>query len=375
MDLGKFKELIEKNKDIYNNLSFLEVIDRSYDEDIISRYLLYIFENQIDILSLLVEKVFNKPDFDIAEFDEAKAEYPIDYQKRIDLFFKGKDKTNQEFVIIIENKIYCGEHDDQCNCYYNFINQVFPGIKNKFFIYLKPSFNKRITESKEFKVVSYDDLLAVLDDFIGDKYVMDFSKTIKNKLVEKDMNDLEVLVLNNYEEVKNALNNSKKEMEGYFENLLKTNYGDQGYLYELSGFSYRIYKKDWWSGYLKDNESNQYYFYVEILWRNYDVNKIEVLGTIKAYRKDSNNSVIDEFKKSIEGNPIGNKNKYGYWVLNKRNDYFKSEYKILSNEWKHDFESWALPKINERLQLIEKSFDDFKDFKKYCQTLGDNNVS
>ena len=43
MDLDRFNKLLENQKDIEDNSpSFLEVIGRYYDENIISRYLLYI---------------------------------------------------------------------------------------------------------------------------------------------------------------------------------------------------------------------------------------------------------------------------------------------------------------------------------------------
>ena len=63
--------------------SVLDILNRGHDEDLISKYLKYIFENEPLIISQIINKTYNK-DFNNITIEEVSNEYSIDDQKRID---------------------------------------------------------------------------------------------------------------------------------------------------------------------------------------------------------------------------------------------------------------------------------------------------
>ncbi len=114
MDLDRFNKLLENQKDIEDNSpSFLEVIGRYYDENIISRYLLYILSLGTKLVSkryMNIFKVFERVKIDssyqvlskdwkqdlFTKVEEGLEKLSIHQQEEVERYSRFKESINQD---------------------------------------------------------------------------------------------------------------------------------------------------------------------------------------------------------------------------------------------------------------------------------------
>ena len=85
---------------------------------------------------------------------------------RIDILIQNVELGTESINIVIENKIYSNEHDEQTTTYFDGINPKFPKQKN-IFLYLTPKSNGEMPKGdgpscacKEFIEINYQDILT-----------------------------------------------------------------------------------------------------------------------------------------------------------------------------------------------------------------------
>lgn len=85
---------------------------------------------------------------------------------RIDILIQNVELGTESINIVIENKIYSNEHDEQTTTYFEGINKKFPDKKN-IFLYLTPKSNWEIPKvdgpsctCKDFIEINYQDILT-----------------------------------------------------------------------------------------------------------------------------------------------------------------------------------------------------------------------
>lgn len=155
--------------------------------------------------------------------------YSAKLSGRIDIFAKGRIKyrdtkgiVEEQFCLVIENKIKTREHDNQCKAYYDFIEKKYADISNRFYVYLDPKENK--TECKAYINISYNDLMhhvlePILSEikYLGGKIPDDYQRDLKELIdtlqhPSKFMNDQPIALSKEYRELLSCFYKENKEL-------------------------------------------------------------------------------------------------------------------------------------------------------------------
>lgn len=140
------------------------------------KFLLKILENNINVTDLKTIDVFLK--------DYSDAEVFLETENKIDIFLTSKRNM---FNLIIENKIFTTDHDNQLEKYRTYAEKEYSKFKN-LYVYLTPNGDKPIDasddECKYWNILSYRDVSLILDDILGE--LQEFSKL---KFIIKEYND------------------------------------------------------------------------------------------------------------------------------------------------------------------------------------------
>ena len=173
-DLNLFqKEFNEINFIKHPPITIMDVLGEKYsDENLISNWLAFVLNSNINglknnktIKQLLLAIGNDLIDIENEEVISVKREACTDNQKRMDVLVECSST-----VIVIENKIYSDENGAQTEEYYNYVEKEFKDKKKKIYIYLKPNYNSSEPTQKEFKVLTYENLLKSLDVIREDDY-------------------------------------------------------------------------------------------------------------------------------------------------------------------------------------------------------------
>ena len=214
---NKIERITEQEKEKYenlgdNNLSFMDLIQAEYNEEIISNMLKYYFEKENVLQRFMNELVKNKKiniskiniEKNIKIYREKHLEISEDDSKnkkrgRIDLFID--DETNKN-VIVIENKIESGIHGkayedgktktSQLEVYYEWINNFKEDENkekkyekyNKIFLIFVPNYRKNEIKfelnqyskeqkdniQKEYKIITYSEIYDFFKDSSNFKF-------------------------------------------------------------------------------------------------------------------------------------------------------------------------------------------------------------
>ena len=148
-ELLELKKVLKNIKNKKQKISFLDVISKTYDENIVSNWLSFIFDvdnngignKPIDVLLNAVN--YNK-NVEFGEFKGIWREESTNDNKRMDLVIRYAN-----IWIVIENKIYSSEHNKQTEKYFNYIEEERNKekkekkeyVKDVVYIYLRPDWN------------------------------------------------------------------------------------------------------------------------------------------------------------------------------------------------------------------------------------------
>ena len=340
--------------------TFLSVIHREHDENFISRIVAYTLAHEEHLLYELIKKytsIFGS--FDIIDKSSISVE-TVELEKymggrRADIFVK---LLEPKITITIENKIYTWEHDDQTVYYNKWVTEHYESYQN-IFIYLRPDFNMSSPSCDKFLVITYS---AFKDMITGpnDPIICDLRKHIELNLEGNKMmfKEYEKTVVNNYEafsiiinEVENKIKEKKNGIlqkigEKLINNeVLLERAGERG---KFGVSSYRLYKKHW---FVKD----QYYFYVEILFKdNKKPLDLVFQQTINTYKN------INEIRELLNKMGIKHFREEGDYIVIKDDPYESSgDWDTL--EWEKDLENKAVDTLSKYIVETENLFNSIVD--------------
>lgn len=258
-----------KIKDIPN--TFLEIIGKSKDEVIISSLIAFLLNpdnTTIKIIELLLEKtksqhendnfieLINKED---NTFLSINTEEWISKRSRVDIIIKFS-----LFWIIIENKIDCGENNNQLSRYVEDLKNVEVPIK---YICLKPNYNKSEFENSNFVTTNYSELIQILKqisiyDFNKRENYIYMAELIKHAEVYlMKENELEIgedveFYIENKEKLEKITNNYRKQCElvtRKLEEKIREKFGNNYKVYVSPSMKWQymqVWKDNW------DNETH-----------------------------------------------------------------------------------------------------------------------
>lgn len=357
--LEELKTVLQEAHAVAKEESILDVL--GVTENVISKILAYLFQKHPELLENMLRKCDSNFEFSIRDIN-VETERAIDDKKRIDVYIYGTFSNESKFYVIIENKTWSSEHDNQCELYAAWLeNNYKEGLHYYFF--LKPSANITSPHCDKYKVITYGDLYELLSN-LNDIYALELNKTIKNNFIGGNMTELEQLLLRkgNFKTVRDCISSLEKQLDQFFDKELmeeiKTHFPT--FKFEKEGQSRRFYLPERWSDYQKDDLRKQYYFYLEYIFREHDFDSLEIQAVVKRY---CSNSLIDTlFEKNLDViNP--SKSDYGsnrWYVL--KSEKFESVKIPLSDEWKKEFSNKVLLLFKEYENLISK--DILPNFKK-----------
>lgn len=364
-------ELFEKelktakaNKENGYSPSFLEVVGKSSDEELISKYLSYLFDNNINLLNEFIRYAYGDSFAELKEINSINNEFATNSKSRIDIFIQATDIKNCKCIIVIENKVYTAEHDKQCTSYFNYCEQYYPKHK-RYYFFLYPDFNLKINQisTNEFHKITYTNLLKILDGLDDNsKFEEDFINLINNQLRSNSMSELRKIFIENYEMIANELKSLNKELETLMNNFASFYVGQNNDVFEPcekmeSARTLRFYEKNgWWHP--SEDKDEQYYFYIE-LKREGNL-KFYCQQTIKMYSRNED-CKIRRFVKERCFNRYKMEIAFKDYAVLQRVGFTIEENK-LSNDWERELFNWAIETLNQLKKEQEKLFEEFINF-------------
>lgn len=379
----ELKYSLEKLKVKPQKITFLDVIDKVYDENIISNWLSFIFNPNINgignkPIEILLNSVNSEIDLENENFVEVKREETTTNKKRMDLVIKYSNTW-----IVIENKIRSSEYDDQTTQYYNNIEKERNNdtVGQVVYIYLRPDWNnpgnknipkkkfdeknnkngfrnlfysRLISGLKEVNFFDYkeDEKFIYLKNFIeiGEKYYMgqEFKITEEIELYINHMEDIE--------EIQNQYNNIRVQILSKIKKLLENQFNEY-YINDSSikGNYYQIANQSWNNNYKTRNEIHyeifssdfsrlvgnkkvhiKYYIHIEngvsIEKREKIYNKIKNKDNIKIEKYNNSNLWLNLYEDDYD---FGNEEEIGKSINKIINKMIE-----IDKIWKPEIESW-----------------------------------
>lgn len=367
--------------------TYLDVLGRTYDEDLISRVLAYILRKNIKLVVTLINQY--KRDGNPIDLKEQYRSFVVCEKYmgngRADVFIELLDGKNVIATITIENKIYSSEHGNQTDKYFKWVNKHNKYIEacNTFF-YLRPSFNCSVAGSDNYINLTYMDIVAMVENdetMKNDVIINDFIEHVRKYLGDNTMAflDYEKEAYVHYKELSRILDETKKKIckiqENVFgkveEELGKNGYNVMDYMRSeetdngqyvmyrqkvnssCGVESYRLYKLQWY-------KENEFYFYVEIKFEEGRFDEIHCQPILKKYNKESD---IDQFVKELVDkvdNKVAEIEK-NYCIMDKNVETFFSEKILGSAEWIDELSIYAVDKLLECIFFVDKIYNEYID--------------
>ena len=336
LKLIEFKEILDKTKHFETyEPSFLETIEKATDETTISKYLAFIFKNDIQFLNIVLEICYSEQFNELEKIDNICTEYTISDNKRIDILIEAEDSEHQKILIVIENKVFSQEHSNQCKHYYEYCENRFKTYK-RYYLFLYPDFNVgiKMISDNHFVKLTYTTLSKALSLLTNKSlYEIDLARLIENCLRSKPMNELKTLIINNYDIIKENLKSVDKALDCFLDDFAEKFCTEhEKFLKEFkeNHRTLRLYKDDLtrWNGWKVSNE-DRIFFYIELKCEK-DLN-FYAQRTLKVYSKNPNTK-INKFVNSLNKPLVIHDYMDTFKVFDRVQ--IKSKYQILSSEWK-----------------------------------------
>ena len=239
--------------------TFLNILNKSTDEVLISKYLAYLLNEKnttskilFNILSSLnVSENLLEITKD-AQFVNIDTEFAISKSNRLDIFIRYNN-----FWVIIENKIFAWESKpNQTIEYEKDINKLNVDKVPVFYIYLKPNYNTSIPANKNFHTLYYKNLKDIMrqisiNDLTNQNayfFLQDFIIHMENYLMKylnldddsinfyiENKKSLDNIIKNYNEQCKNVRNLLVEALENKF----------KGFLVHPTNSYIQVYKQHW----------------------------------------------------------------------------------------------------------------------------------
>ena len=344
--------------------TYLSVLGRSYDEDLISRVLVYIMNRDRAFVHALLQQYPNNADLP----DLAQADIDVYPEKsmgkgRADIFAVIKKNARTVATITIENKIYSTEHDDQTQTYYDWVyrQQEYQNADVNAFFYLRPSFNLSTAVCDQYQNITYTQIAASITQ--SDHIIDDFKKHIALYLGDSDMelNAKQIDIINHYDAIQQSIGEAtamyashKTALLEKIENAVKQRFPDivldiNEKTNPLGPVSVRFYKDKWY-------KAGEYYFYAELYFEKARLNAARYQKVIKEYPRKSTEKSIHEFLQSgkIQINSI-----IGQWHIWGDVSNFTSSADWTTKEWGEAFVSTSVKKLADLIEETDEMVDAF----------------
>lgn len=340
--------------------SFLSILGRTYDEDLISRIIVYVMRQDRRFVASLLEKYsgysYNIDECEIHVYPEKSMGIG-----RADIFAIIKKAGLTVATITVENKIYSYEHDDQTQTYYNWVlNQAeYKSAEINAFFYLHPGFNNSLAVCNKYQDLSYSEISELI---IESNYIIkDFKNHIEQYLGEDvmELNEKQLSILENYEQIQKVLNETTSIyatiQSGIIDRVIQKIKQEDPYVkYEssrnsLGVYSVKLYKENW---YKKD----EYYFFTELFFDDGKLDSIHLRNVIKTYPRKSTEGHIQDFLKS-DKIPIHSSD--GRWFVWGYPKTHSSNHNWTEEKWKDEFVNSASKTLLDLISQTDAMVTDF----------------
>lgn len=367
--------------------TFLNVINKNYDENLISSLIAYLLANDISLLQSLIKNYSDAymmdktiTDFDLTDISINTEKY-MGYG-RADIFIEIPPKENDRagITITIENKINTWEHDNQTKIYFDWVQKNYSEYYNVYY-FLRPDYNKSDISCDKFLDIRYSEFREMISE-TDNPIICDLKNHIKQKLEVSEMSfsSYEKEIVENYKGISNMLRNTLSKVNNRKDRIIEKiehqmvregivsksgikewknsgSVSDEDILRERVNFSgglgsYRLYRKKWY-------DEDKYYFYVEIKFHN-DTEfpfYITFQETIKGY-KYSKDTIFDFLKNDIKVSPVEFSDPH-FVILKEKFDSCNN-YSWDSQEWEEEF-------VDKAVEILKGYITDIdnKLFKQY----------
>lgn len=353
-----------------NRTTFLSVLGRTYDEDLISRVLVYIMDRDHAFVHALLQMYAGNADVP----DLEQAEFYVYPEKsmgkgRADIFAVIKKNAVTIATITIENKIYSTEHDDQTQTYYDWVcrQQEYKHANVNAFFYLRPSFNSSTAACDRYQNITYTQIAMWITQ--SDDIIDDFKKHIAFYLGDSNMelNEKQINIINQYEAIQQILNeataiyasNKTALLDQIIDAVKRSVPGIKCEMNErmnpLGPVSMRLYKDKWY-------KAGEYYFYSELYFEKAKIDAAKYQNVIKEYPKKSTEKSIQEF---LQSDFITIHSTIGQWHIWGEVSYFNSSDEWTSKEWGYAFVAESIKKLIALIEETDEMVDAFLSFEKH----------
>jgi|GEM_PF-6757880 len=348
MDEKTIKEIVtafDAYKNREDDATFFSVIGRTYDEDLFSRLILKCLKDDpgavTRLLTVYDEKQMRQGiDKGGIYVDEARCEQATEGQSRVDIFIKGGNASGDRFALLIENKIGSSEHDEQTKTYESWADKHHED-EAKYYVYLKPSWNRSEPASKKFVTVDYEDLPDMFT--VENRFIEELKLHIAKQLEVKRIMDPIVFKYSKdlFETVK-WMDWKRRELGREISKEVHKEITAEPLIEDHSPGNgiWRFYAKNlqWW------NPDYRYYFYIEFkIGESGDFNDICVQRTLKTYKDSA--AKLNEFMREFNEHTKLEKstNPYSrYWI---RKWDIAPAGEVFSPEWSSSIKNQILEKM------------------------------
>lgn len=379
-DLLKLKYELERIQVKPQKYTMLDVIDKIYDENIISNWLSFIFNANIngignEPVEALLKSIKCTISIENQQIIDIKREETTNDNKRMDLVIRYPNTW-----IVIENKICSFEHDDQTIEYFDYIEKERKkaDVEKIVYIYLRPDWNSQkdapkknfAKENEGFRNLYYSELIRNLKDIsfwkykepekfiylksfieIGEKYYMDKKLEIDEEVqLYIEQKDKIRRIQNKYEDIRNRILKRigevlPSEFENYYSNYSNTYIQNANISWNNKDKSrneihYEIYSDDFPELLGKENAHIEIHLHIE-----------------SGVNENKRNKIYERIKKLLSKENIKfKKDKSKLWIILDQDDYnFKDEMEIEN----------SIEKISNKILEIDKKWkkliDDWKN--------------
>lgn len=191
--------------------TFLSVLGKTYNENLISDYLAFILDKNrngdlgVAPLNALLKCAESNHQVDENDDIIIEREHCLNgkQKNRIDFLIRVNSSNKTKFCIGIENKIFADERPKQTTDYANELHSsTYNGTEKNIGIFLTPfktlsEDEKKNGEKAMFRTVTYKHLIAAFPKDIKNSFYMDFMNHIKKHIINDDFLDSDIMFIYN----------------------------------------------------------------------------------------------------------------------------------------------------------------------------------